>query len=188
MLSARTLVLGLLSGVSAETIFQDTPLTTDLWQLVSKNDASKTDEALEAFMYQNPDLANARSADKRGGLWWAWEYKNDFALAVFKAYGANPESTEEDDDGNTPKSMCAGEEGECEELLKGLDDIEKGVLERKKAKEEQEEKDLDEEEDDDLDDDDGGIRINKDASSGAKKKRDDGSLNVDVDDDEDEEL
>lgn len=181
MLTRVSLLLGL---ASADQIFRDTPLTTELWQLVAHADETKTNEALEKFLYQNPDLATARSADKRGGLWWAWEYKNYFALGAFKAYGADPESKDEDDDGNTPKAMCTDEQ-ECADLLKDVAEVTKGVLERKKAKEEKEEKEMDEEEDDDLDDDD-DVRIHKPTPK--KKKEDDGSLNVDVDEDEDEDL
>lgn len=180
----RSLVFAAVLSTADAVEYTDTALTTELWQLISKNDESKTDEALEAFLFQNPDIAMARSADKRGGLWWAWEYKNSFALGALKAYGADPNSAEEDDDGSNPKSMCVGDE--CTTLDASIADTEKVVLERKKEKEAKEEKELDEEDDDDLDDDDSTVRIHK--GDAKKKKQDDASLNVDVDEDEDEEL
>eukprot|EP00392_Amoebophrya_sp_AT5.2_P001171 g1173.t1 len=144
--------LGPISPAAADN-FQDTPLTTELWQLSAKNDATKTDTAMEAFLYQNPDLALARSADKRGGLWWAWEYKNSFALAALKAYGADPLTSDEDEEGNTPQQMCDGEE--CASLLEKVDETVKEILARKADREKREAQDLeDDDDDDDLEDDD----------------------------------
>ena len=53
--------------------FMDTPQTTELWKLVSREDATKTDAALENYLFEFPAVATARSNDGRGGLWWAWE-------------------------------------------------------------------------------------------------------------------
>ncbi len=68
------LFLGFAALVSAQE-FRDTPQTTALWQLISKSDASRpNDELLENFLFSNPGTSTARSGDKRGGAWWAWEY------------------------------------------------------------------------------------------------------------------
>ncbi|CAD7972594.1 unnamed protein product [Amoebophrya sp. A120] len=180
---ATTSSLAVLSA--AAPVFEDTPLTTELWALCSKNE-DRTDEQMEAFLYQNPDLALARSADKRGGLWWAWEYKNSFALAALKAYGAEPLSTEEDDDGNTPQQMCSGEE--CANLLSSVADIEKGILDRKAEREKNDQAAMDEDEDDDDldgDDEDTGRMM---GSKGSATPPDSKIPDITTDDDEDEDL
>lgn len=174
----------------AKAEYQDTPLTTELWMLCSKNDPTKTDEALEGFLYSNPDLAMARSADRRGGLWWAWEFKNTFALAALKAYGADPETSEEDDEGSTPRQMCDGDE--CDGVLDGIDTIVKQITDRKAARELREQNELDDEDDDDdgdEDDDDDSTSVRFHGSGAKKASAKKENLDVAADeDDEDEEL
>lgn len=148
--------------------FVDTPLTTELWTAVSKS-GGKTDEDLERLLFSHPGLALARSKDKRGGLWWAWEYKNGFALAALKAYGADPDTVDEDEEGMTPRALCVDN---CDQLVAGIDEKVEGILERKEQRKKQDAED----EDDDFDDD---------LEEAAPKLTTEGDLNIDVDEDED---
>ena len=61
-------------GVSAQD-FMDTPLTTEMFHLISKSDPSKENhnELFENLLYSYPKMAVARTADKRGAVWWGWE-------------------------------------------------------------------------------------------------------------------
>eukprot|EP00392_Amoebophrya_sp_AT5.2_P019077 g19788.t1 len=99
-------------------------LTEALWQLVAKKasrestseDPSRTDALLETYLEKYQDQAKARDIHKQGGLWWAWEYHNPFALVVLMAYGAKTLTHEEDDHGKTPRQMCKVEK-DCRQLL-----------------------------------------------------------------------
>lgn len=183
-------IFGSAVAVASAAVFQDTPLTTELWSLCAKSDATKTDDALEAFLFNNPDVALARSADHRGGVWWAWENRNSFALGALKAYGADPMTPDEDLEGNSPKSMCSED---CDELVGEIEKTESLVLERKKYREEQAEKELDEDDDDDdddgLDDEEPAATPKKTAKAAApKRKSAKEEIAVDVEEDEDEDL
>lgn len=138
----------------------DSVLTTMLWKEVSQeNPGVNTEESLESFLRENPSVAKARSRDGRGGIWWAWEYKNFHALAVLKAYGAEiiAESGEDMKDlaGKYPYQMCDPEANRksppgikamtsaCYALISGIEDKVKVVLENKKKADENDEKDMD---------------------------------------------
>ena len=62
------------SSVAAQD-FMDTPLTTEMFHLISKSDPSKENhnELFENLLYSYPKMATARTADKRGAAWWGWE-------------------------------------------------------------------------------------------------------------------
>lgn len=176
--------------------YVNTPLTTDLWALCAKSDLTKTEEALEAFLYKNPEVATARSEDHRGGMWWAYEYKNAHAIAALSAHAApgegvpHPHTEEEDEDGNLPRQMCTGDG--CDELtaelVANLESAKRIILAKKAKFEEAETKELDDADDDedDLDDHMAAAAVGSLPGSGSKPAaQEDGSLDVDVDEDED---
>lgn len=74
MRTLSLLAAGAIAGVSAQD-FMDTPLTTEMFHLISKSDPSKENhnELFENLLYSYPKMATARTADKRGASWWAWE-------------------------------------------------------------------------------------------------------------------
>ena len=51
--------------------WQDNELTSHLWELISQN----KEEDLKTLLQGNPVAAHVRSADGRGPMWWAHEYK-----------------------------------------------------------------------------------------------------------------
>lgn len=155
-----SLFVGFIGLVRAEEEAQyvDTPDTTNLWQFIAKSDASKTEETLEAFLFVKPQISVARSADHRGGLWWAWEYRNAHAIAALEVYAgellsksgeAHPHSAETDKEGLTPKGMCIKAikesankvvDDEDDDDDDDVDDIDEAELKRRKKEREQKQK------------------------------------------------
>jgi len=180
-----------------DVVCMDTPLTTDLWKVISKSDAAaNNDDKLEDILYRHEGAAALCSNDKRGPVFWAWEYENQHALAALSAYGVNVTSVDrEDGDGNTPISMCTKEEDACQDIASSaeniIEEIKTRITERKEREEEerkrQEQEDLDDddEEDDDGVDDDQAEPVQRDS---IKKSDDAGDLEIDVDDDDDADL
>lgn len=102
--------------LASATAQQDTERTTMLWQFINAGDRT----ALERFVFRFPDVLEDRSADGRGGLWWAWEYRNVDAIALYLYFEHDISTTEQDDQGNTPKSMC---ESNCNQLSAEAKDL-----------------------------------------------------------------
>lgn len=177
MRTLSLLAAGAIAGVSAQD-FMDTPLTTEMFHLISKSDPSKENhnELFENLLYSYPKMATARTADKRGASWWAWEFENSFALGALMAYGDDLKKADEDDSGNSAFSMCPGS---CDEILAEAEGIAEEVKKRREARKAREDAELDE---DDDDDDFGASEDGGDKPSKGKK-----DLNIDVDD-EDEDL
>lgn len=171
------------SVVSAQD-YMDTPLTTEMFHLISKSDPSKENhnELFENLCYSYPKMAIARTADKRGAVWWAWEFENSFALGALMAYGDDVKKPDEDDAGNTAMSMCPGN---CDELFSEAEGIAEEVKKRREARKAREDAELDEDDDDDDFADPSGDSDDDDAPPAPKGKKAD--LNIDVDD-EDEDL
>eukprot|EP00397_Hematodinium_sp_SG-2012_P055715 GEMP01068199.1.p1 GENE.GEMP01068199.1~~GEMP01068199.1.p1 ORF type:complete len:179 (+),score=55.52 GEMP01068199.1:97-633(+) len=90
--------------VSAE--WANTMVTTNLWQMISKNDESG---ALENLVFRNPSVLERRSEDGRGALWWAWEYRNIDALALYLAHDLDIHAPDADRYGNSAVSMCGSD-------------------------------------------------------------------------------
>ena len=70
---------------SAEPVFEDSPALTALWQ-------ASSDGSTDAFInqiIQNRDSANERSADGRGPMFWAYEFKNVDTLALLMHLGVS---------------------------------------------------------------------------------------------------
>lgn len=172
------LAASIIGGVSAQD-YMDTPLTTEMFHLISKSDPSKENhnELFENLLYSYPKMATARTADKRGAVWWAWEFENAFALGALMAYGDDVKKADEDDAGNNAFSMCPGS---CDELMAEAEGIAEEVKKRREARKAREDAELDE----DDDDDDFGASDDGDAPKPSGGKKD---LNIDVDD-EDEDL
>lgn len=192
------------SLVAAED-YSDTVTTTDLWKFCAGQSGSAEDEAkekLETLLFQNPGLASSRSADHRGGAWWAWEFENAHALASLMAYGDDVLKSDEDQEGQTPKSMCLNkpdqDAGDCDALYENAKELVKELEGRKelKAEAEKQRKELElkgvddvdmDDDDDDMDDDE--IIATKATPPKAKKKEGDLNIAADADDDaEDDEL
>jgi hypothetical protein len=167
----------LATGASAQD-YMDTPLTTEMFHLISKSDPSKENhnELFENLLYSYPKMATARTADKRGAVWWAWEFENSFALGALMAYGDDIKKADEDDSGNSAFSMCPGS---CDEIMAEAEGIAEEVKKRREARKAREDAELDE----DDDDDDFGASESEDKPARGGKK----DLNIDVDD-EDEDL
>eukprot|EP00588_Corethron_pennatum_P016598 CAMPEP_0194302590 /NCGR_PEP_ID=MMETSP0171-20130528/442_1 /TAXON_ID=218684 /ORGANISM="Corethron pennatum, Strain L29A3" /LENGTH=81 /DNA_ID=CAMNT_0039053109 /DNA_START=13 /DNA_END=258 /DNA_ORIENTATION=+ len=73
-----------------------------IWELISKNDM----ETLATVLGQNPEGAHVRSADGRGPMWWAYEFKNEAAVRVLLKHGVS--FKEKDKDGQTPIDLIQG--------------------------------------------------------------------------------
>ena len=89
---------------SAEPVFEDSPALTALWQ-------ASSDGSTDAFInqiIQNRDSANERSADGRGPMFWAYEFKNVDSLALLMHLGVS--SDQEDVDGKSATLFFPDEE------------------------------------------------------------------------------
>ena len=67
------------------TVWEDSELTTALWQLVYDNNLEGLFEVLE----EHPSLAHKRSSDGRGLLWWAYEYERHEMVQLLLARGVD---------------------------------------------------------------------------------------------------
>ena len=72
--------------VSAAVEWQNSPVLTRMWESIA---GGRLDGLLDIFAH-TPDVANHRSEDGRGALFWAYEFKNTDALAVLLAVGVSP--------------------------------------------------------------------------------------------------
>mmetsp|Transcript_24749 Transcript_24749/g.43304 ORF Transcript_24749/g.43304 Transcript_24749/m.43304 type:complete len:168 (-) Transcript_24749:50-553(-) len=127
-----------------EVDFQDTPLLTSIWQATNGADNDAIDRLFDSSSF----AVSSRSSDGRGPAWWAFEYKNTYALAAMLAYGGDPMSADEDLQGQTAAEMCEESAGcnkdELMETAKGMvDDIKKRKEEREKAAEADDDPDFD---------------------------------------------
>ena len=76
--------------------WEDSETTTKFWQAISSGDM----EALKTICDEDENNAKVRAADGRGPLFWAYEYKNEDAIALLEEKGAD--KTAKDADGKTP--------------------------------------------------------------------------------------
>lgn len=75
-----------------------------LWRLISEE---RHNELASVIISHETEALKARSEDGRGALFWAWEYANAEALAIFLNFGIDIESDEmKDADGSHPKMMA----------------------------------------------------------------------------------
>ena len=152
----RVPVLALLAALAAagEQVFEDSPALSSLWQATS----SGTTEAFISQIIQNREYAQHRSADGRGPMFWAYEFKNVDTLALLMHLGVSTE--QEDVDGVAassffPDSVEAKEEFErdakakVEELAALLSEREEEFYSyQQNAGEDDDEDDEDDEDDD----------------------------------------
>ena len=76
---ALALLAVLLPSVLAEQPCEDSPALTTIWESTSTGNSDRLIDTL----IQNHDFATHRSSDCRGPLFWAFEFKNVDALALY---------------------------------------------------------------------------------------------------------
>jgi ankyrin repeat protein len=79
--------------------WRDSPITTQLWNVISSGNADE----LKAVLESDDEAVRARSADGRGPLWWAYEYNQPELVKVLLDAGADP--NERDGDGKRPQEV-----------------------------------------------------------------------------------
>merc|ERR1711865_1268464 len=132
---------------------EDSPALTTIWESTSTGNSDRLIDTL----IQNHDFATHRSNDCRGPLFWAFEFKNVDALALYMHLEADLEQT--DQTGKNPKHMFDGSEEDMQEFLgeakSKIEELSTLLAEREEEfysfKNDQEESDYDDEEDDDED-------------------------------------
>lgn len=126
--------------------FEDSPLLSSMWEATS----SANNDALDRLLDSSEVAIKLRSADGRGLPWWAWEFKNAYALGSILSLGGDPLAETPDAGGAAASSFC-GEDCDKDALMTEA----KALIEDIKArKEERAKQALEELEDDDDDDDD----------------------------------
>ena len=88
----------------AEPSCEDSPALTTVWESTS---TGNTDRLID-ILIQNHDFATHRSGDCRGPVFWAFEFKNVDALALYMHLEVDLEQT--DQGGQLPKDMFDGSE------------------------------------------------------------------------------
>ena len=101
---ALALLAVLLPSVLAEQPCEDSPALTTIWESTSTGNSDRLIDTL----IQNHDFATHRSSDCRGPLFWAFEFKNVDALALYMHLEVDLEQT--DQGGQLPKDMFDGSE------------------------------------------------------------------------------
>ena len=76
---ALALLALLVPSVLAEQPCEDSPALTTIWESTSTGNSDRLIDTLK----QNPYLATHRSGDCRGLVFWAFEFKNVDALALY---------------------------------------------------------------------------------------------------------
>eukprot|EP00948_MAST-09A_sp_MAST-9A-sp1_P004254 g4254.t1 len=84
--------------------FENSPETTAMWSLINANDL----KGIENSLKYDPDLAQLRSEDGRGPLFWAYEYNAIEIAQYLISKGADDNA--KDIHGNTPKDMLGKDE------------------------------------------------------------------------------
>ena len=97
-------LLAVLPSVLAEQPCEDSPALTTIWESTSTGNSDRLIDTL----IQNHDFATHRSSDCRGPLFWAFEFKNVDALALYMHLEVDLEQT--DQGGQQPKDMFDGSE------------------------------------------------------------------------------
>eukprot|EP00962_Isochrysis_galbana_P059092 scaffold32517_cov105-Isochrysis_galbana.AAC.2 len=92
---------------TADDGWEDTPALTNCWQAMSSGD---TDKLIDVFVQGGREMAFSRSADGRGPLYWAYEFKMVDALALLMELESDEEA--EDIEGKRPRDFFP--EGQAE--------------------------------------------------------------------------
>jgi hypothetical protein len=136
-----------LPATSATTEFADSDELTNMWSAISSKQIDRLFDTLVA----KHDNALQRSADGRGPLFWAYEFKSPDALALLKSLGVDEDA--QDLDGKAPTDFFDGDADDLDAFRASAGAISDDVLARFAEKEE-DHASLDVEYDDDDDDDD----------------------------------
>ena len=148
---ALLLSISCITKLTVSQNFENTQETTLLWTLISTDQNMQ----LHGFIIEHPQVLMMRSADGRGAIWWAWEYKNAEALAILAVNGVDLHYSQTDNDGNKPHELCDEYE---ETLQKAQAMIETKKMEKEaiklKIEEEREKMNMMETDDDEDEDDD----------------------------------
>ena len=101
-MAPRPLRLLLLCALAAagEVEWEDSPALTNAWQSISSSDI---DKLVDVFVQGGREVALSRSADGRGPLFWAYEFKSVEALALLMHLESDEEA--EDADGKRPRDF-----------------------------------------------------------------------------------
>lgn len=163
------LMLAFATAVSAQVIsedlsdqeWQDTEITTNMWQMISNSNQESGNRALMVDLMANPTNGFLRSNDGRGALWWAWESQNIGALALLKKFKVDILSDEPDGSGMLAREFCDKDDDCNVEKMAALAEEEEKLLDARIAEfrklQEEHERQLDMEldlDDFDIDDDD----------------------------------
>jgi len=138
----------------ADEEWRNTETTTMLWRLISEK---RSNELAQLILSHQKEVLTARSEDGRGALFWAWEYGNEEALAIFLNFGIDIESDEmKDADGSHPKMMAYDPEPLLEKARSQVptwkDNIEQIIERIKEMRKQQEMERIQEEDDGEYDD------------------------------------
>jgi len=136
----------------ADEEWRNTETTTMLWRLISEK---RSNELAQLIISHHEEVLAARSEDGRGALFWAWEYANEEALAIFLNLGIDIESDEmKDADGSHPKMMAYDPEPLLElarsQVPTWKDNIEQIIERIKEMRKQQEMESFQEDDDDDV--------------------------------------
>jgi dolichyl-diphosphooligosaccharide---protein glycosyltransferase len=77
--------------VALNSKWEDTPITTGLWEAINGNDW----ETLKEMIMQAPQVAHMRSKDGRGPMWWAHEMGRKEIVILLKKLGVSEELQDE---------------------------------------------------------------------------------------------
>ena len=109
---ASALVIGLLAvSVTADPACEDSPALTTIWESTS---TGNTDRLIDTLI-QNHDFASHRSNDCRGPVFWAFEFKNVDALALYTHLAVDLDQKDNEEKG--PKEFFDGSEDDLAEFM-----------------------------------------------------------------------
>ncbi|KAF4717978.1 hypothetical protein FOZ62_028341 [Perkinsus olseni] len=112
MFRLPTTLAFLLSSCLAAQEWEDTPTTTQIWQLISMGEGGS--DSFREFAVMRPNLMEERSSDGRGALFWAWEFGNTRALLTLAALDNDVfDEKERDARGRSPTSLCK-DDADCD--------------------------------------------------------------------------
>ena len=108
-----TALIGLLSlpGLLADPACEDSPALTTIWESTS---TGNTDRLIDTLI-QNHDFASHRAGDCRGPVFWAFEFKNVDALALYTHLAVDLDQKDNDEKG--PKEFFDGTEDDLAEFM-----------------------------------------------------------------------
>ena len=97
-------------ALGSDAVFEDSPALTALWQASS---SGSTDGFINQLI-QNRESGSQRSADGRGPMFWAYEFKNVDSLALLMHL--NVATDQQDVEGKSPTEFFPGSDEEMAEF------------------------------------------------------------------------